>query len=215
MIDLITNLGVATISLKEWFAFLISLFAITDPIGLTPIFLGMTAGYTAHNLRKLLSVSLFAMLVTLSIAIWFGEAILHFFGITIGDFQIAGGVILFLLGISMMQGEEESDTKSAVKKNIAVVPLAIPLIAGPGTFTTILVETHKYNSFVDKILINSNVLVIILIIGLILLFASKVKNLIGESGINVANKVMGMIVLAMSIEMLTQGLYKNFPTLQG
>lgn len=160
-------------------------------------------------------VAFIAILIALSMAIWFGEYILHIFGITIGDFQVAGGIVLLFLGLHMMSGTatigEDHEVDSITK--IAVVPLAIPWIASPAAFTTIIVEANKYHAFTDRLLINLDVLILSVFTAVALFFATKICNIIGRAGIDVASKVMGIIVIAMAIEMFSKGLARIFPIL--
>lgn len=210
------SLGVVpTISVKEWVSFLLALIAITHPVRIIPLFMGLTMNYPTSKTRKIIKVAFLTVLISLTTAIWFGELILHMFGITIGDFQIAGGIVLLFLGMSMlysgtagMSEEECTDVHS-----IAVVPLAIPWIASPGVFTKIIVETHQYTLLSDKLLIMVSVILLSIIIAITLLFSSKICNMIGKSGINLASKVMGLVVIAMSIEMFTQGIFRIFPNI--
>lgn len=206
---------VPTISFKEWFSFLFALIAITHPVRIIPLFMGITRNHPSEHLTRIVTVAFISILTALSVAIWFGEYILHIFGITIGDFQVAGGIVLLILGLNMMSGtaviDEGDDIKNVSK--IAVVPLAIPWIASPGAFTTIIVEAHKHASFIDRLLINLDVLVLSIVTAVALLFATRISNLIGRSGIDVASKVMGLIVIAMAIEMFSKGLIRIFPSL--
>lgn len=206
---------IPTITLKEWFSFLLALIAITHPVRIIPLFMGLTINYPHDRIKKIVKVSSLTVLISLSTAIWFGELILHMFGITIGDFQIAGGIVLLLLGLSMLYSGSStlSDDECEYNSSIAVVPLAIPWIASPGAFTALIVETHKYSDLSDKILLNLNVGILCLLIAIALLFSSRIHSLIGKSSINVASKIMGLIVIAMGIEMFTQGIYRIFPNL--
>lgn len=209
------ELSTSVLGFTEWAAFLVSLIAITDPIGFIPIYDGLTREFSQRKKNETVIIVLLSICVSLSLAIWFGEATLRFFGITIGDFQIAGGLILLTLGMTMMKrsGLAHYPEEAKYSEHIGVVPLAIPLVAGPGTFTMILVETHKHDTLTNKLLINLDILVMGIIIAIILYCAAKIRKVIGNTGIEVATKIMGMIVLAEAIERITEGLYSNFPIL--
>lgn len=208
--------AVSTIlSFKIWISFLVSLIAVTDPIGFIPIYLGLTKDFSQKKKNRTIITALFVICLSLSLGIWFGEGILHFFGITIGDFQISGGLILLTLGMAMMKrsGLAILEDSEEYHSNVGVVPLAIPLVAGPGTFTMILVETHNHDTLINKFIITTDVFAMGIVIAIILFSASKIRNVIGVTGIEIATKIMGMIVLAEAIERITEGLYNNFPIL--
>ncbi len=180
----------------------IVLFAVIDPIGTVPVFIAVTRGYEAKAKRK---IALTATLVSAAILIFFvvaGELILTAMAIPLSAFQISGGIVLFLFALSMIFGESkpEEETRLAEDhKETAIFPLAVPSIAGPGAMlaAVLLTENAKFDLWqqVQTVLVMMSVLVIVL---LLMLVASGIQRLIGNSGASVISRVMGLILAAVA-----------------
>jgi multiple antibiotic resistance protein len=144
-----------------------ALFVITHPIGAVPIFITLTTGYTNEE-RKLVITSTAATVATvLVVSIFAGQPLLHFFGISLPSFRVGGGILILLMAIAMMQARPsrtqrtpEEAAEAATKDDIAVVPLGIPLVAGPGAISTIIIYAHQTTSWFDTMfLIFASILV--------------------------------------------------------
>jgi len=192
--------------------FAAALVALLNPIYGIPIFLGMTEGYSAAERRRTASVIALTVLIAAIVATLIGEEILRFFGISVPAFQIAGGIIVLGIGLSMLKddGPTEGDSKAAAagherRKNIAVVPLSIPLTIGPGTFATIILFTHLLDDGSEIVTMLPVVMAVCLTVWLGLLFAHPISRFLGETMISVITRLMAIVLAAVAVEMIING----------
>lgn len=199
-----------------------ALFAIVDPVGVIPIFLLATRGYSPAASRAAARIAAFTVLVVLTLAIFLGESMLTFFGVRLAAFSVAGGILLLLLALSMVQAHvspqrqtrdeaEEAEAKDAV----GVVPLGVPLLAGPGAITQMIVAsgTTPPDSWGRAALLIP-VTIVALSVWLSFRAAPHVEQRLGRTGIHVVTRLMGLIIAAISIEMIASGLGGLFPGLR-
>lgn len=146
--------------------------------------------------------------------------LLRAFGIDIASFETAGGLIIALMGISMLQAKsspihhsEEDKVDAEIKTNVAVVPIAIPIVAGPGAITTIVVNTHQYSSFDDKLIISLVSVVIALVLWIAFYFSAPVSRMLGPAGVNIVTRIMGIILTSIAFGMMASGFKALFPGL--
>lgn len=209
---------ILTASLK----FAVSLLAIADPLAAIPIFLATLQKNPKMNIRKLVTVVVNATCITLIISLFLGQSILNFFGISIASFTIAGGFLLFGMAFSMMQAHS-SDAKITddeihgmkTEKDVGVIPLAIPLLSGPGAISVSIIQSKKFESpgyWVGGVLA---ILFIGIVIRFSFLYAKPIGEKIGQTGLNVMTRIMGLILLAISIEMVASGIKELLPALRG
>ena len=190
-----------------------TMFAITNPLGNTGIFIGMTSNVSTKQQRKVALQSAFASFVILVLVTLCGKEILDLFGIQIYAFHMAGGLIILVMGMHMLQSRKEavqSDSEDNHQhghndENIAVVPMALPLIAGPGAMTAVIIQASKISTLYGKCIIIGVNAGLCAIIALFLFFSSYIKRFLGDAGIRVVTKVMGMILVAMAIMMIGDG----------
>ena len=192
--------------------FAAALVALLNPIYGIPIFLGMTRGYTPSERKRTASIIAITVLSAAVVATFIGEEILSFFGISVPAFQIAGGIIVLGIGLSMLKddGPPEGDSKAAAAgqkkhKDIAVVPLAIPLTIGPGTFATIILFTHLVDDGSEIVTLLPVVIGICLLVWLGLLFADPIARFLGNTMISVITRIMAIILAAVAVEMIING----------
>ncbi len=187
----------------------ILLFAVIDPIGTLLLFLSITGGYS-NRARK--SIALRASLYSGGILLLFvvvGQALLTAMGIRLVSFQIAGGIILFLFGLKMIFGEDVSHSHDRAEPghDIAVFPLAIPSMASPGALTAVVILTdNRRFSFDDQVFTSLILVGVILITYLLLLAANIIHKWLGDSGSAILIRVMGMILGALAVEIVLQGI---------
>lgn len=207
-------------SKAEIITFTIAMLAITNPIGNLAIFASLTGDKSLLEKRQIAFVAGIAILIILIIVTWSGDLLLKAFGIDIASFEIAGGLIIALMGISMLHAktsgihhtpDEHEDAKT--KQSVAVVPIAIPLVAGPGAITTIIVNTHQFPTIEDKVFISCVSIGIALILWLAFYFSAPVSRLLGVSGINIVTRIMGIILTAIAFGMIANGFKALFPGL--
>lgn len=204
----------------EYSRFLIGLIAILDPFIAVPIFLSFTATRSAQERARtvrIVTLTVFSVLAGASIA---GEAILQLMGGSLASFRVGGGLVLLLMALSMLNArtgnvrqtaEEASEMEQSV--NIGIVPLAIPLLAGPGAISTVIIASHGgglLHRFVIIICIASACAVLWVILRL----AGPLGERLGMTGLNIANRLLGLLLAAFAIEtMAAAGLKALFPAL--
>lgn len=199
-----------------------SLFAVIDPLGCIPFFTGQTAGFTRARKRKILVRALLVSLFVLLAFTYAGTLLLHVFGITIDAFRIAGGVILFGIGLDMLQsrprrwhtGLDQAAKLSAAEAapvdvdhdhDPSVTPLAIPMIAGPASITTVMVLRAQSPGVPGAAIVGISVLLILLLTGVILLTADTVLRRLGGTGMRIVEKLMGLLVTVIAVQLVMNG----------
>jgi multiple antibiotic resistance protein len=198
-----------------------TLFSMMNPIGNVGVVAGMTANLSDDQVRRIAWTCAAAVAITLLIFAWSGSILLEVFGITVNSFRAAGGLILLLIGLQMLfnkSGHQHSpaELKDAQSRaSIAVVPLAIPIVAGPGSMVTVLVAAQQHPSVLSKVEISLVVICLAALCGLLFSFATPVAKRLGESGMGVVTRVMGMILAAIAMGMLADGLKGMLPGLAG
>jgi len=205
---------------SEYTKILIGLLAIINPIGAIPIFVTLTGDATPAQRRQLAQVVAIAVALILFTALLLGERLLGFFGITIDAFRVAGGILVLLMAISMLharqsevrQTEEEAD-ESAKRASVAVVPLAMPLLAGPGAISTVILYGHRGHGISHYAAIGADIVLISLSLWALLALVPLVSRHITQTGINIFTRVMGLILAAIAVEFLANGLKGLFPVL--
>lgn len=219
---------------KDIITFTVGMIAILNPIGNTAIYIGMTANMKRKTQQKCAIHCAIAVTIILLASIWFGQPILSLFGISIGAFGSAGGIIVLLIALNMLQGKPHSpnyhthieeknsysqanaDTKSkakSLKHQIGVVPMAIPIIAGPGAISTVIAHSYLFPSVQQKFLESGIALCLSILIGIILFFGPLIGKALGEYGMKIVTRVMGLILAAIAMQMLTSSLIKLLPGL--
>jgi multiple antibiotic resistance protein len=180
----------------------ITLFVVVDPLAASSVFLAVTAATTASAKRR---VATLAVLIAFGVLVFFivlGQIIVEAMGISLRAFQIAGGIVLFLFAASMILAEakEPAGGGDAGAASLAVYPLAIPAIAGPGTMLTVMLLTDNDRfAIVDQALTTAVVAAVLLVQYVLLLLAGPVSRLIGRSGANILRRVMGMILASVAV----------------
>ncbi|MEA5511896.1 YchE family NAAT transporter [Crocosphaera sp. UHCC 0190] len=204
--------------LSQYLNTFIALFAVSNPIGNLPIYLGLTAAKSVKEQKQTIRTASLAFVIILLISLVMGQAILAAFGISIASFRVAGGFLIFLMGFHMLQAKtsqiahtKEENEEAQTASSIAVVPLAIPLLAGPGTISSVIVFAHNTQSWGEKI---GLAIVILVLAGLIFIsysFAPAIGQLLGKTGMNIVTRIMGLITMAIAVEFMADGLSSLFP----
>ncbi|HAT86783.1 MAG TPA: MarC family protein [Rhizobiales bacterium] len=192
----------------------VTLFVTIDPLGLAPIFLAITSGASKQERMKIAVRAVLTAAVILIAFALIGQAILSVLGISLGAFRIAGGLLLFVIAFEMVfEKRKERKSKSAQKAltddeihNIAVFPLAIPLIAGPGAISAVLLLVSQSSGWVDQGSVLAVILFVLILVMLMFLLASPVERLLGESGRNVLTRLLGVLLSALSVQFIADGI---------
>lgn len=197
----------------ELITFVVSLFAILNPIGNTAIFVGMTEGKTRAYQRNAAWVCGVSMAIILLIVTWLGSDVLKFFGISVGAMQGAGGLIILLIGLTMLRGERHGAHHEEPHNSIAVVPMAIPIFVGPGAMSVVIAQANHFSSMSDRLLLSAVCPILSVICFGFLWFAPSIAKILGPAGMKVVTRVMGLILSSIAFGMIASGLLKLFPGL--
>ena len=196
----------------------IGVFTIANPIGNLPIYLSFTNGNPRQD-RAIARSAALTFIIALLLSTWIGNGLLEFFGISRGAFQIAGGVIVVLIGLSMLRSQtppEHHDPESIARDQSSsvkgVVPLGIPLLAGPGTLTVVIADPLAA-SLNGRVGISFVVMLLGLVVYVIFAAGDRLASRISSSALQVLTKVMGLLLTAIAIQMLINGFISVFPAL--
>lgn len=205
---------------RDYLNFLVSMLAILNPAGSLAVFLGMTADKSPAEQKQVAIVATMSIGIVLLVITWTGIPILRLFGISLPAFEITGGLIILLRGLSMLHAKESPTAQTAealqqgkTRESIAVVPLAIPIIAGPGAMTTVIINTQHFPHLLERLTISSGVILVAIMVGAALYFANTISRVIGVSGIKITTRLMGLILAAIAMSMITNGIKEIFPGL--
>lgn len=209
--------------MDEWgyyLKFFISLVAIVNPLGIVPIFIDASRGMNSEERRQTGDLASYTVLMVLTAALIFGDAMIRFFGISIASFRVAGGVLLLLAAISMLQAKispEKQSEEEAIdlesRKSLAVVPLGIPLLAGPGAISTVILHAQKHLNLIHYLVLFLVIAILSGGIWWLLRVSAFIAGKLGKTGINLVTRIMGLIMAAIGVEFMASGLKQLFPGL--
>lgn len=203
---------------------LITLMAIVNPLAIVPFFIHYTQGYSDRMRERTARVAAFSAFVVIAVSALIGLQLLSFFGISIASFQVGGGMLLLMSALNMLNAQpaeaktskEEiraTEVKASLGASIAVVPLTIPLLTGPATMSTMVIYAEKVQHWWQMLVLVGYGAVIALATLLALLMAEPIARVLGKTGINVMTRLMGLILAALAVEVMADGLGKLFPVL--
>ncbi len=199
---------------------IIGMFAIMNPIGVVPIFLSMRGDRTVKECNAIARATAISVAVIIIVSIWFGTHILNFFGIGIPAFRTGGGLLILLMAMAMLHAKQshtrqapEEANEANTKDSISVVPLAMPLLAGPGAISLAISDAHQAVNLTDKLVLSAGIVLIAFFVWLALRLATPIGKYLGITGLNVATRIMGLLLAAIGIQMLASGLVKLLPGL--
>jgi multiple antibiotic resistance protein len=201
---------------------LIALLAIVNPIGVVPFFIAFTQNFSREQRLRTIRVSSFTVFVVIAISAVAGLKIIEFFGISIASFQVGGGTLLLISSLHMLNAQpaevkpddlSEGNQKADAGDSIAVVPLAIPLLTGPATISTMVIYAEKTKFLWQHAVLVGYGVVIAVVTFMVFSASGRIAKVLGKTGINVMTRLMGLILAAMAVELLADGLVKLFPVL--
>ncbi len=200
------------IDLKFFILCFSSLFALINPIGIVPIFISITEEYTDQEKNKIAFKAVIFAFFILIIFSLIGELIFTFYGITIDAFRVAGGIVLFKISLDMIESKRSRtrttpmEEKEAEEKNeIAYNPLGVPLIAGPGSIASVMILSSESSEFIQRISLFFALGLVLLITLLIFKLSKYLSKTFGRSGLRIMQRVMGLILMVISIEFIFKG----------
>jgi len=203
---------------------LVTLLAIVNPLAIVPFFIHYTQNFSAAQRRSTIQVSSFSAFVVIAISALAGLQILEFFGISLASFQVGGGMLLLTSALNMLNAQpaeaktsthelEDGVEKAAMGASIAVVPLTIPLLTGPATMSTVVIYADKAKTLLQMGTLVGYGVVVALATALCFSLAQPIARVLGKTGINVMTRLMGLILAALAVEVMSDGLTKLFPVL--
>ena len=189
----------------------VTIWIIIDPIGALPIFIALTTGFDAATRHRIALVTAVVAFLVLIFFISVGQIILNALGVSLTAFEIAGGVLLFLFSVQMVLGEsrksEDPDAARESPMQLAIYPLAIPNLAGPGAMLTVILRTDNTKvNFLEQAHTAGAVLLVLIIGYVMLLGAGAITSIIGIGGANVLKRIMGMIIAAYAVNLVLAGI---------
>ncbi len=201
---------------------LIALLAIVNPIGVVPFFIHFTQNFDRAQRVRTIRIASFTVFMVIAISALAGLKVIEFFGISLASFQVGGGCLLLISSLAMLNAQpaesKPSDERDGREKvdagaSIAVVPLAIPLLTGPATISTVVIYAEKTRFLWQLGVLVAYGAVIALITWIAFTASGRIARVLGRTGINVMTRLMGLILAAMAVELLADGLTKLFPIL--
>lgn len=188
----------------------VTLFVIVDPIGLTPMFVALTQGMTQARRRAIAIRACVTAAILLTLFAGFGEAVLGFVGISMPAFRVAGGILLFLTALDMLferrSKRREDQAEEDHHNDPSVFPLAIPLIAGPGSIATMILLAGQKPGLDGLATVLAVMLAVMAVLFVLFLSAGILERLLGKTGINVVTRLLGMLLAALSVQFVLDGL---------
>ena len=203
---------------------LIALLAIVNPIGVIPFFIHFTQGFTREQRQRTIRVAAFSAFVVIAVSALAGLKIIEFFGISLASFQVGGGLLLLTSALQMLNAQPaesrkddltEGSDKADAGASIAIVPLTIPLLTGPATISTMVIYADKTRHWWQLAVLVGYGVVIGVAVWVAFSLSGRIGKVLGKTGINVMTRLMGLILAALAIEVMSDGLVKLFPVLSG
>jgi multiple antibiotic resistance protein len=212
--------------IKDWLSFsllsLSAIFFVVDPMGVIPVFIAITRHDSPEKRKSMAlraSLAAFFILSTFAIA---GTLIFRVFGVTLGAFKVAGGVLLLLTSIEMLRAQQqrtrttpEEEQEGADKEDVAIFPLAIPLLAGPGSIATVTALMGRAGRKLFAVPVILSIALTCIASYLMLVAADRIARFLGVTGLNVMNRVIGLIIGALAVQFMFDGVRDTFPGLAG
>lgn len=199
---------------------LTTLFVVMDPPATAPIFLAMTARDSAEHKRRTAFRAALAAGITLALFAAIGSAIFRLLGISLGAFRIAGGLLLFLMAVDMLRAERsrhrtspEEEAEGVERDDVSLFPLAIPMLAGPGAISTVMVLVSRVEHLWHYAVIFGSIAITAIGAYFTLRGALVIERRLGKTGLNVMQRVMGLILAAVAVQFVIEGIHSVLPDL--
>jgi multiple antibiotic resistance protein len=199
---------------------LITLLAIVNPLAIVPFFIHYTNGFSAQQKRRTVVTASFSAFAVIAVCAMVGLQVLEFFSISLASFQVGGGMLLLTSALAMLNAQpaEAKATQSEIdhglaRTSIAVVPLTIPLLTGPASMSTVVIYADQATTFLQHLALVGYGVVIAVATAVCFTLAEPISRVLGQTGINVMTRLMGLILAALAVEVMAAGLIKLFPAL--
>ena len=205
---------------------LVTLLAIVNPLACVAFFIHYTQSFSPEQRRHTILISSCSAFAVIAASALLGVQILEFFGVSLASFQVGGVMLLLTAALSMLNAEtpqtktnsdelHDAEERAAQGASIAVVPLTIPLLTGPATMSTVVIYADKAKTFWQMATLIGYGVVVALATALCFSLAGPIARALGKTGINVMTRLMGLVLAALAVELMADGLSKLFPVLRG
>ena len=203
---------------------LIALLAIVNPIGVIPFFIHFTQGFNREQRQRTIRIAAFSAFVVIAVSAVAGLKIIEFFGISLASFQVGGGLLLLMSAMQMLNAQpaesrkddlSEGGDKADAGASIAIVPLTIPLLTGPATISTMVIYAEKTQHWWQLGVLALYGVVIGFAVWAAFSLSGRIARVLGKTGISVMTRLMGLLLAALAVEVMSDGLVKLFPILAG
>ncbi len=208
------------LSLASYVKVFVAMIVIVNPIGIMPVFVAMTVNQTDAQRHNIARIAAITVLVTLLVSVIFGEKVLEIFGISMAAFKVGGAILILLNAVAMMQAMPARDKQTPEeareaedKASIAVVPLGLPLLAGPGAMSTILIYASEKKAIPHVMAVCVVIVAVAIAVWLALRVASRIGNRMSTTTLNVATRIMGLLLAALAVEIFSSGIVELIPAL--
>jgi len=202
--------------------FVVTLLAILTPFAAIPVFLALTAGQDDSFRRRtadMAATTVFAVLVVSAVS---GDLLLRVMGTSLDAFRVGGGIVLFIMSLSMLnakvsavqQTPEEAD-EAGQKSVLGVVPIGIPLLVGPGSISSTIIETKRSAEFAHLLAVVACIALVCVAVWITLRLADPIGKRLGRTGLNILNRIFGLLLAAIAVQIVAAGLVGLFPVLSG
>ncbi|MEO5335967.1 MAG: NAAT family transporter [Magnetospirillum sp. WYHS-4] len=206
----------------DYSRYVVAMLAILDPFSAIPIFLTLTEGQSVPEKRRTARATVSTVFVVLAVAALSGDLVLFLLGTSLDAFRVGGGIVLLLMAVSMLQAEvgplrhkPEEAAEAGLKQGVGVVPLGIPLLAGPGAISTTIIQVQRDPTPGNLGMVIACIALVCLAIWLALRLAVPIGQRLGVTGINILNRLIGLILAAVAVQIMAVGLKGLFPGLDG
>lgn len=203
---------------------LIALLAIVNPIGAIPFFIHFTNGFTRQQRQRTVRVAALSAFIVIAVSALAGLKIIEFFGISLASFQVGGGLLLLMSALQMLNAQPaevrkddlaDGGDKADAGASIAIVPLTIPLLTGPAAISTMIIYADKTHHWWELGVLVVYGVVIGTAVWIAFSLSGRIARALGKTGINVMTRLMGLLLAALAVEVMSDGLVKLFPILAG
>ncbi|NTX08425.1 NAAT family transporter [Myxococcus sp. CA051A] len=198
--------------LAQFLVALPAIFFVVDPIGVVPLFLAMTSGDTKEKIRRTAMRACLVACGLMTFFALFGTIIFKVFGVSLGAFRVAGGILLLITALDMLRARPSAtrttpteEQEGAVKEDVAIVPLAIPLLSGPGAIATAMVLMARGNSMTATLPVLAAIILTFVASYFILRASGLVQRVLRQSGVAIVERVMGLILAAIAVQFIADG----------
>lgn len=207
-----TNANFAEKTMELFISIFAALFSVINPLGTVPVFVGLTKDETKHNRDKTSFWTAINVMAILLISFFAGKYVLGFFGISLNSLRLAGGLIIATSGFALLTGsfsKHKGMKKASIRQDVAtrsevsLTPLAIPMLAGPGSISLLITFNQTYQTWNEILIAVAAMISVCLVIYLILRASPLIVKALGASGLNAVSRIIGFIVIAIGVEYIT------------